>query len=241
MGNRDVLNMGAGVQTTAILIKYVDKFDSVVFADTGDEMPETYTYIEDYLKPLAGKRWHTVRTTRATSLYEYCTRRKIVPIVTRRWCTADFKVKPIQRFYRKYYNATAKNPVYVHIGFSLDEIHRANFSKPPPKYTVMKYPLLDDHITRTQCKEIIKQHGWPLPVKSGCYYCPFKSVKDWRKLRADHPSLFELAEKLEQNNSFYPKRSLKGNKHLRIITGADSTSLDDYVDEYACDSGHCMV
>lgn len=242
MGSRDVLNMGAGVQTTALLIKYVDIFDSVVFADTGDEMPETYDYINDYIKPLAGKRWHTVRATRAASLYDHCIERKIVPIIARRWCTEDFKVKPLQRFYRKYYHATHKNPVYIHIGFSLDEAHRANFSRKMPRYTIAKYPLLDDHITREQCKEIIKSHGWPLPVKSGCYYCPFQSKKKWRELRANHPDLFILSEKLEQNDRFYPKRTLSRAGKLRVITGADLHSLDDYDHtEDLCDSGHCML
>ena len=36
--------MGAGVQTTALLLKYWERYDHVyaIFADTGDEMPETY-------------------------------------------------------------------------------------------------------------------------------------------------------------------------------------------------------
>lgn len=36
----NVLSMGAGVQTTACLLRY--KYDHVIFADTGDERPETY-------------------------------------------------------------------------------------------------------------------------------------------------------------------------------------------------------
>ena len=48
---KHVLSMGAGVQTTALLIKFGTKYDHVIFADTGDENPETYYYIKHYLKP----------------------------------------------------------------------------------------------------------------------------------------------------------------------------------------------
>ncbi|MGI0079676.1 MAG: phosphoadenosine phosphosulfate reductase family protein, partial [Nitrososphaerales archaeon] len=43
------LSFGAGVQTTALLL--TDEFDEIIFADTGAEMPETYDYIEKYVKP----------------------------------------------------------------------------------------------------------------------------------------------------------------------------------------------
>ena len=55
-----VISMGGGVQTTAILIRYWENYDYVVFADLGDEMPETYYYINHYLKPFAeekGLKW----------------------------------------------------------------------------------------------------------------------------------------------------------------------------------------
>ena len=50
-----ILSFGAGIQTTAIavLIKQGKiTVDMAVFADTGGEKPETYWYIENYIKEL---------------------------------------------------------------------------------------------------------------------------------------------------------------------------------------------
>ena len=59
-----ILSMGAGVQTTACLLRFPERYDHIVFADTGDEEPETYEYIEKYLKPFCGEKqldWVTVK------------------------------------------------------------------------------------------------------------------------------------------------------------------------------------
>ena len=47
------LSLGAGVDTTAILLMpdIMDKTDFILFADTGGENPETYEYLDKYLKP----------------------------------------------------------------------------------------------------------------------------------------------------------------------------------------------
>ena len=88
--------MGAGVQTTAMLLKFPDRYKNgyIIFADTGDEKKETYWYIENYLKPFCiekGLRWVTVHHKHGFSLMGWCIKRKILPIRSRRWCTADFK------------------------------------------------------------------------------------------------------------------------------------------------------
>ncbi len=202
-------------------------------------MPETYQYIQDYLKPHAGSKWVTVRNPKG-SLYDHCMDRKILPIKQRRWCTEDFKIKPIQRFLRNNLGATAKNPVTQHIGFSVDEAHRANFHVRHPKYVVLQYPLLNDKITRRQCEDIIMSNGWPIPVKSGCYYCPFSRKRNIRKMAAEHPELIQKIRMLEKNNYTYPKKNLFGDRTVDSIVAADSMSLDDF-EEFGCDSGHCML
>ena len=240
-----VISMGAGVQTTAILIKYWKDFDLVLFADTGDEMPETYTYIEKYLKPFCkekGLEWKTVVKGEET-LYDMQFRKKIIPMRMRRQCTQDFKILPINKELRRR-GATKKTPITMAIGFSTDEYHRYNPNPPKkPKYVEFCYPLLDDHISRKGCKEIITNHGWELPVKSGCYYCPFQTRKRFRELYANHPELFDKAVALEMNERAYPKRLLSA---MPLITIKQSQNLDQWSsDEYepmgTCDEGHCMT
>jgi 3'-phosphoadenosine 5'-phosphosulfate sulfotransferase (PAPS reductase)/FAD synthetase len=243
------LSMGAGVQTTAILLKFWERYKNgyIIFADTGDEKKETYWYIETYLKPFCkekGLRWQTVYHKHGFSLMEWCLKRKIIPIRTRRWCTQDFKIKPINRFLRKI-GATKRHPVHQDIGISLDESHRANFSKKDVKYVVKEYPLLDAKLTRRDCYEIIAKHGWPLPPKSGCDFCPYVKRKDMRKLLAEDPDRFHKIVLMEQNDRYYPHKPLIGGSPLANLEL--NQSLDNFTDEDedieldTCDSGNCFV
>lgn len=235
-----VLNMGAGVQTTAILLEFPDMFDCVIFADTGAEQAETYYYIENYLKPFCKDNnieWHTVKPKK--TLEQHCLDKKLIPIPTRRWCTADFKVKPIKRKLREL-GATAKNPITSIIGISIDEAHRANFTT-DVKYQKMEYPLVDKKITRKQCGEIILKHGFPIPPKSGCDFCMFFSRNHFRELSKKNPKRFAEIVKMEKNSYSYGKYYLKGKYPLESISS--NMMLDDFNNEYedSCDSGHCMV
>ena len=239
-----VISMGAGVQTTALLLMNPKKYDYIIFADTGDEKAETYYYIEKYLKPFAKKHgvpWITVRHNKGYSLMDWCLKRKILPIRTRRWCTQDFKIKPINRFIRKL-GATKKNPVTTDIGISLDESHRANFNKKDVQYVKKEYPLLDQKITRRRCYEIIEEHGFPIPPKSGCDFCMFQKRSEMRKLFATQPERFHKIVLMEQNDRYYPRKPLIGTFPLEGLE--KNGSLDDYTDEEgfeSCDSGHCFV
>jgi hypothetical protein len=85
---------------------------------------------------------------------------------------------------------------------------------------------LEYEIDRQECIEIIKAHGLPVPIKSGCYICPFQRIAQWRKLRAEHPELFCAARKLEQDAT--EARSERG-KGAIYLTG--DRPLDAIVNE----------
>ena len=232
--------MGAGVQTTALLLEFWQDYDLVIFADTGDEQQETYFYIENYLKPFCeskGLEWVTVKEKKYGTLMKHCLKQKIIPIPTRRWCTHEHKVRPIQRELRKR-GATKKNPIICSIGISIDEAHRANFNS-GVHYQKLEYPLVEKKITRKQCVEIILKHGFPLPVKSGCDFCMFFSKNHFRELAKKNPQRFEKIVAMEKNSYSYGKYYLKGKYPLDMIL--NNTSLDEF-NEYdeSCDSGHCF-
>ncbi len=235
--------MGAGVNTAAMLIKYWKEYDCVIFSDTGDEFPETYEYIEKYLKPFCKEKelkWITVKHKSGDTLREYSIKNHTVPLRMTRTCTRLFKVYPIRKALRQL-GATKKNPAIMDIGFAIDESHRLNLN---PKHEVLyakkNYPLLDDKITREGCEKIIRDQGWELPIKSGCYYCPFKSKKEMKKLRYTHPDLFDKAVEMEMNAYDYPKNPMF---KTPLVTIKLSQNLDQWNDdeETTCDEGHCMT
>ena len=124
------------------------------------------------------------------------------------------------------------------LGISIDESHRANFSGPRNKYERIIYPLLDDKISRKNCEEIIKNHGWPLPRKSGCDFCPFQNRKAFRALSQNYPDRFKKIMKMEMAGKDYPNSVLRD---LPLVNLTKNQSMDDFVDEEeSCDSGYCF-
>ena len=234
--------MGAGVQTTAMLIKYWERYSEVIFADTRDEQDETYEYIGRYMLPFCRKHnlpWVTVHELHSRSVMENAERAKSPEHFFRlRQCTRDNKIKPIHRHIRALKpRPTSKDPVIQDIGFSLDEIHRIGANPRPddPDYTLKEFPLLDDKITRQGCKDIITAYGWPVPPESHCKVCPLLPNKKFRAARNKFPKDFARLVKIEKQDKKYPKRTIRQGHPL------DKMVLSRSLDDFGCDSGHCFL
>ena len=241
-----VLSMGAGVQTTACLLMFGKQYDHAIFADTREEHKETYDYIEQYLKPYCtkiGLTWHTVTSYKYDSLMDYCLDKKWVPTIPRlrtgRLCTDNFKLRPINRKLREL-GATRKAPFNVHIGISIDESVRLGPAAyvDKPQYAHKVYPLIDAHISRAKCYEVIKEHGWPLPVKSGCDFCPFSGRAHVRSIYGKDPERYKKIVEMEKND----KRGMTMfGTPLTLSHSLDSFDNDMEAEGSTCDSGHCFT
>ncbi len=205
------LSYGAGVNTTAVLDLHdvMENVDLVVFADTGAEKPETYAYIEKYVKPYIkdiGKEFIVVKGSERingrdiTNLYEACYLWRMIPTRKLRFCTDKFKIKPIQKYFEDNYTGEQIRAV---IGIAYDESYRINNQKWKSHETL--YPLVERKITRNGCINIIKEVGWGIPPRSSCFFCPFQSSKEWLWLKNTHPELWQKAIALEKNGSRYPE------------------------------------
>jgi 3'-phosphoadenosine 5'-phosphosulfate sulfotransferase (PAPS reductase)/FAD synthetase len=236
------LSFGCGVQTCYMLFKFPERYKKggLIFADTGDETPETYDYLEKYVLPFCKKhniRFETVNNPKWQSLLDHCFKRQIIPSMLQRWCTKEHKVQPIQRFYRKVLKADRKRPIQQDIGFSFDEYVRAeNQSKYSVLYIKNHYPLVDLKITRQECEKGFSELGFPTPPKSGCWFCPFYKKEYYRQMKINDPERFEKVCKLEEQNRRFPKKLLKFTKPLRKVDF--NSYLDDFMD--SCETGYCM-
>lgn len=213
-----ILSLGCGVNSTALLI--LKDFDLAVFCDTGGENPETYEYLEKYIKPYCKK--HNIRLEeirREDTLYDHYMSKQIIPTRRFRHCTDKFKIRPLKKFFKQF------DTVEVLIGFASDEAHRAKDG------CGNTYPLIEMGITREGCKQIIIDAGLPIPIKSGCYFCPFTPKQKWLDLLENHKDLFIKAEKLEKNNKRYPRLTLT-NKTLESVRKSkeDQQGLCDYLE-----------
>jgi len=134
-----VLNLGAGVQSTALYLlsmegsePEVPKFDYAIFADTQEEPESVYRHVE-WLQSLGGPPIHVVTAGRLGDALEGGTDAKgsrmkdgthfiSIPAFTknpdtgkngiiRRQCTYEFKVKPIEKEIRRIAGAVPGRPV----------------------------------------------------------------------------------------------------------------------------------
>ena len=228
-----VLSFGGGLQTTALAIMIAKgdiEVDEVVFADTGVEKPETYWYIENYVKPILTVPFVTVVSHLGT-LYEHCWEKKLIPSVIHRWCTDKFKVRPIEKHYPK--------GTVFYVGFSSDEINRAE----KPSRMIREFPLIERNLSVSDCKGIISDYGFPIPLRSSCYFCVYEPYIEYNWLKNNHPELIDKALALEARHyERYPHLKdtyglLNGTPLWKIKDGLQPEMLIPR--ERSCWSGHC--
>lgn len=225
------LNLGAGVQSTALYLMSIDgdepevpKFDAAIFADTQEEPDEVYRHLE-WLESQGGPP--IIRTTagRLGDALDHGSDAKgnrptdgshfiSIPAFTlnpqtgskgiiQRQCTADFKVKPIEKLIRERVGATPGRPVakdielHQYMGLSFDEPKRVirvkqRFSAKPANWKV-HFPLWEMEYTRSDCQHYLrKRMPYEVP-RSACVFCPFKSDDEWRRLKSDDQKGWERA------------------------------------------------
>lgn len=221
-----ILSLGVGVNSTALLVLKAQgkvEFDVAVFADTGGEHPETYRYFHEVILPFCME--HEIELARVKSdkppLYDFYFSKHIIPTRRFRHCTDHYKIKPLKKYAMQKY---PDEEIQFLIGFATDEAHRAK------EDCGSVYPLLELGIDREGCKRVIIEAGLPLPIKSGCYFCPFTKKQGWLNLLNNHKALFVKAEELEKNCSRYPEFTLTNKPLERVRKNVeDQQSLCDWV------------
>lgn len=217
------LGLGAGVQSSALLLMCaageVDFMPEVaVFSDVGGgttqvEPAEVYRWV-DFLRRTVGERI-PVETTWSGDLYGDLVaaasgergRVSHPPVllrdpvtgsrgIARRGCTRDYKIRPVNRKLRELGYGPAK-PVRHALAISFDEIERMARPEDMPKWIELAYPLVDARITRQDCVDWMREHGYPEPVRSACVFCPYHSDAYWRTMREQRPEEWAMAQEVD--------------------------------------------
>lgn len=168
--------------------------------------------------------------------------RHAIPSRMLRHCTDKWKIKPMNKYIQSHYPG---EDLTVIIGFAYDEMHRANCSI--YKNQQAWYPLIEKKMTRRDCIQFIMEQGYPVPPKSGCFYCPYQRLDAWKSLMSNHPDLIDRAIRLEKNNSNYPVFTLsnfrKKGKPLTLeeVYRNMKTTLFEFDDVEEMCAGACMT
>ena len=195
---RNYLSFGGGVNSVALylLMEGLGLDFEAVFVNHGGDWPETYEYVDYFIatgRPVTVLKPEvkTVEKISFDSIIEYMKFRKITPSRISRMCTDRFKIVPVYKYVAK--------PCFMHIGYAADEAERATINT--KKGVENRYLLIEHEITRLGCVEMIEAAGLKVPMKSGCYICPFQGLLQYKELRAKHPDLFCNALKIEEQQN----------------------------------------
>lgn len=196
------LSYGAGVNSEALRLLLIDQgveFEAV-YVDHGCDWPET----REFVKTIHNLTILTPAVEGFSNLYEYCLHHRLIPSHMCRFCTDKFKVRPLHKHFQR--------PCICFIGIAADESHRCKDSRKSDIRN--KFPLVKAKMTRKDCKQYIRDHGLPVPQKSGCWLCPFQRNEQWRRLKRLHPGLYDKAKDLEQASM--ARRSEQGRMPLAL-------------------------
>ena len=189
-----IASFGCGVDSVAGLLLN-SNYDEIIFADTLDELPQTYEFMT-YFEGKSGLKITKVKSKHG-SLYDYFFKGNSQSSKYRHWCSDKFKIQPIRKYLRKKYGKKETFEMNIFIDYS--EFHRMR--KSDVKYIKNKYPLVERKLNRHHLKEIIKSKGYLVPQKSGCFHCCFTTKKGWTNLRNKEPELWEKVRLLEKNSA----------------------------------------
>jgi hypothetical protein len=217
-----VVAYGMGVDSTAMLVELARRHirpDLILFADTGGEKPETYTYlpvIQQFLECVGFPPLVTVnRTGKDASLEAECLRKGLLPSLAYggKSCSLKWKRDPQDKYVNHWQPAIecwrSGGKVTKAIGFDAgpSDGRRAKFTE-DRKYRYV-YPLIEWQMNRESCKRSIESAGLPVPIKSACFFCPAMKKPEIIALKDAHPELLDRALAIERIAQ--PKlRSVKG-------------------------------
>lgn len=196
---RHILSLSGGKDSAALAVFMRDKVDNLeyVFSDTGDELPETYSYLEK-MEAYLGKPVVRLNPDRPFDHYLQIYN-GVLPDARTRWCTRKLKIEPFEKY-------VGNDLVINYIGIRADEAHRKGYISTKPNINA-QYPFIEAGIVKADVFRILEESGLGLPEyykwrsRSGCYFCFFQRRIEWVGLLENHPDLFEQAMGYEKENT----------------------------------------
>jgi hypothetical protein len=207
---KQFISFSGGVESSTMAVLFSTKADAI-FSDTGFEHAEIYKRIdlvENWCKQnqRSDFKIHKIKAKaklhgiEIDNLPDYIREAKYYPSWNSRYCTTEFKIKPIDNYLEQYKN----EGVELMIGLNADEIEQRTGNHGNKPYIKYSYPLADNNLTREKCKTILKYAKLlpEFPVymqRGGCVGCFYKSKKEYYAMALLNPKEFEKVEMLEND------------------------------------------
>jgi 3'-phosphoadenosine 5'-phosphosulfate sulfotransferase (PAPS reductase)/FAD synthetase len=193
---RHILALSGGKDSSALAVYMLGKVENLeyVFCDTGEELDETYEYINRLQDFLCSK----INWLKSEKDFRYYVDlyNGVLPDARTRWCTRMLKLKP-------YEDCIGDDPVISYVGIRADEPHRKGYISTKPNIKTV-FPFVENNIRLEDVERILKDSGLGVPryyewrSRSGCYFCFYQQKREWIGLKNFHPELFEKAKAFEK-------------------------------------------
>jgi hypothetical protein len=218
-----VLSWGGGQDsTTALLMSQhgeLPRLDAAIFADTGYEPQAVYETLEwvtaavtiPIYRVSAGRLGEDILVNVSDTPHShrpqvpfYVEGKDGRPSLLRRSCTEEYKVLPIRRKLRELLELGPRAHIpqgcWVEqwIGFPRDEIGRTFCSD--VQWITNTFPLIiPAQMSKRDCAQWLTSHGYPIPPKSSCTFCPYHSNAYWRDMRDHRPNEWTATVEFERH------------------------------------------
>lgn len=222
-----VISLGLGVQSTTLCLMAArgevgPMPDCAFFADTGGEPAAVYMAL-DWLRDQVPFPIHVVRRPGMTlgelteAVASGAIGREGTPLpplfypdpqtgrlgMMRKHCSAEYKREVVNRAIREMVGLAPgqrlrpeqRGSVEVWIGMSKDELERVASSRYPLIHH--RHPLVELDLTRNGCIRWLQERQYPVPVKSSCVFCPYRTNAQWRWMRDHAPEDFAEAVRFD--------------------------------------------
>lgn len=192
---RHILGISGGKDSAALAIYMRDRVPDMeyFFCDTGEELVETYDFI-DRLEARLGIK---VKRLAATQGFKHFLEKynDYLPSPQSRWCTVQMKLKPLEEF-------IGEDNAISYVAIRADEDRKGYVSTRENIEAV--FPFKENGIIKADVERILEESGIGMPKyyswrsRSGCYFCFFQRKIEWVRLSEVHPELFEKAKGFEK-------------------------------------------
>ena len=248
-----------GVQSTALYLMsslgYIERADYAIYADLMSEKPTT----EDLIKYLL--EWKKLNNgieilIEEADIYKDIINgvnsynKKFVTIpafsesggMIQRQCTGEYKINTVKKRIRELHGLKYRQrmkPTELWLGISTDEIERAKVSQ---MYNVeYKYPLIDERISRSECKAFLEERSFHNVPKSSCVFCPYQHNRQFKEIKEKFP---EQWKKVVAVDEAIRNNSVKGKDDPIYLHRSRKPISEAYLQEdqeelFMCEEGFC--
>jgi len=238
---KHVLGLSGGKDSSALALYMKEHYPEYemeyFFTDTGYELDDTIEFI-DQLEAKLGTTIHRlnemslngIKGRGSLDFVELLKQKNnFLPSPLNRWCTADLKLKPFEKWVDGFIAEGYKVRSYV--GIRADEPERTGFEATDTDKPIESiFPFREDGIRKADIKNILQSHGLDLPAyyeyrsRSGCKFCFYQRPIEWINFMERDPEGFAFAKHLEMGPD---NLSPEGNRYYWMGKDKPLSTLED--------------